>query len=279
MADLRAAVTYITQHGNNVEQARLRHLLTGEPADPEVIGTLLAGQRPDGGWNPFWAPDYSSLDATCFRLAQAEQLGLTGANPAVGRALRFLAGRQRDDGSWEEAEAVRGLAPPWAAPGDPAARLYLTANCGFWLALLGDTSGGAARAARFLHGQLAPGGSLPTFAHAHWLAAGLWRRLGDHEPAERVLQHLGGQLGPDFPPYQQPRLAADDPPRRGRPAGPCADGAGRRPPRPAAGSRRALAERGRPDARRACHAGGATRAAPRRAPDAGAVSADGGEGE
>ncbi len=199
MADLDLAIAFVTRHGDAVEQARLRHLLTGEPADPQVVGALLAGQRPDGGWNPFWAPDYSGLDATCFRLAQADQLGLTGAEPAVGRALRFLAGRQRDDGSWEEAEAVRGLAPPWAAPGDPAARLYLTANCGFWLATLGDTSGGGARAARFLHGQLAPDGSLPTFAHAHWLAAGLWFRLGDREPAGRVLRYLGGQLGPDFP--------------------------------------------------------------------------------
>jgi hypothetical protein len=56
-------------------------------------------------------------DATCSRLAQAEQLGITSTNAAVLRAIDFLAGRQFPDGRWEEEEQVADLAPVWAKPG------------------------------------------------------------------------------------------------------------------------------------------------------------------
>ena len=100
MIDRDRAVAFVLDNGDTVERARLRHLLMAEPAPPEVRDPLFAGQRTDGGWPPFWAPGYSSLDATCFRLAEAEQLGLEADVPAVARAARFLCERQGDDGSW-----------------------------------------------------------------------------------------------------------------------------------------------------------------------------------
>ncbi|MDP9374612.1 MAG: squalene--hopene cyclase, partial [Chloroflexota bacterium] len=118
MVDGALAVEFVGRHGDDVERARLRHLLAGASPPPAVVAALLAGQRADGGWPPFWAPDYSSLDATCFRLARAEALGLTTTEPALAGAVRFLADRQRADGGWEEDAAVREVAPPWAAPGD-----------------------------------------------------------------------------------------------------------------------------------------------------------------
>jgi squalene cyclase len=45
-------------------------------------------------------PRTSSLDATCFRLAQLDDLPHESVRPIVERALGFLAARQRDDGSW-----------------------------------------------------------------------------------------------------------------------------------------------------------------------------------
>jgi hypothetical protein len=191
--NIQAAISFVRANGDPVERARLDYLLIGTPPDRVIVRQLFAGQRADGGWNPFWAPDYSSLDATCFRLAQAEQFGLTAQEPAVRDALTFLAQRQRDDGSWEEDERVAQFTPLWAAPGNLAARLYLTANCGFWLATLMEVQVKAIRAADYLQKYLADDGQLPTFLHAHWLAAGLLYRVGWKEAAQ-VLNYLERQL-------------------------------------------------------------------------------------
>ena len=92
--DFEKAVAFVTDRGNEIEQARINYVLANERPSELIVGKLFADQRPDGSWSPFWANDYSSLDATCFRLAQAEQLGLTKEEPAIIRAIRFLAQRQ-----------------------------------------------------------------------------------------------------------------------------------------------------------------------------------------
>jgi hypothetical protein len=192
--DVEAALTFVSRQGNMVEQARLRYLLTQEAPSSAVISQLLAGQRDDGGWAPFWAADYSSLDATCFRLAQAEQLGINHSHAAVTRAVKFLAVRQQADGSWAEDTATAAAgAPRWVKPGDLAARLYLTANCGFWLAM-SEEHDGTTQAAAYLQASLDENGHMPSFPHTHWLAGGLWYRLNWQEPAERIARHLGQQL-------------------------------------------------------------------------------------
>ena len=192
--DIQSAVTFVSSRGDAAEQARLKYLLTLERPSPEAINALLAGQRDDGGWPPFWASNYSSRDATCFRLAQAEQMGITPSEPAIAQALQFLAGRQHTDGSWEEDTSVASAAPPWARPGEVAARLYLTANCGFWMAMLDGPGDGALHAAGYLHTHLGEDGNMPTFLHAHWLAGGLWHRMNRRELAERVFGYLESRL-------------------------------------------------------------------------------------
>lgn len=192
--DLCKAVEFVRSAGNEVEQARLKYLLTNEHPAQDAVNKLFSGQRSDGGWSPFWAQDYSSLDATCFRLAQAEQMGLTGSETAIMRAVDFLAGRQLLDGSWEEDKEIASFAPTWARPGDLSARLYLTANCGVWLALFGDTDRIALKAANYLQLHLNQDGHLPSYLHTHWLAGGLWYRLGWYKSAERVFEYLDTQM-------------------------------------------------------------------------------------
>jgi hypothetical protein len=164
-----------------------------------LVDDLLAGQRADGGWSPFWAPGYSGLDATCFRLAQADQMGIPLSDPRLRQACHFLAARQRPDGSWEEDESVHDLAPPWATPGDPAAQLYLTANCGFWLAVAGTAPAQAIAAAAFLQKHLDAGGHLPGFLHTHWLAAGLWLAMDQAASAAPTLAYLATRLNNETP--------------------------------------------------------------------------------
>ena len=192
--NLEQAIQFIKSQGHEIEQARLTVILTNERPLPEVVARLFAGQQVDGGWSPFWAQDYSSLDATCFHLAQAEQLGIGGDQPEIQRAIRFLSGRQLQQGSWEEEARVAGSAPPWAKPGELSAMLYLTANCGLWLALLDGDQDRPVKAAAFLKMHLDNHGQLPGFMHTHWLAGGLWHKLGWQEPAKRVFGYLTQNL-------------------------------------------------------------------------------------
>lgn len=192
--DFQAAKDFVARHGDPIEQARLQYLMTGAPASGQAAAAVLSGQRTDGGWEPRWAAYYSSLDATCFRLTQARQLGLGGDEPHMAHALQFLAERQNSEGSWEEDASVAELAPPWAAPGELDARLYLTANCSYWLGLFDPAAEAAVQASAFLLSYLEPDGRLPTFLHGHWLCAGLWTLLEEAGAAEVILTHLLSRL-------------------------------------------------------------------------------------
>lgn len=88
--DLVAAIAFVEQHGAPIEQVRLAYLLDHIEPPAGLVTALFADQRADGGWAPFWAPNYSALDATCFRLAQAEPLGLVPSTPESQRALEWL---------------------------------------------------------------------------------------------------------------------------------------------------------------------------------------------
>lgn len=185
------AQQFIERHGDAVAQARLHCLLTGTPSPEAVLRAFAAGQRADGGWPAHWSGTAASLDATCYKLAQLEALGATPYDPLPDRALTFLANRQQGDGAWQEEAALAGQAPAWAAPGDPAATLYVTANCAFWLVVWAeDASDAGSRAAAFLRGHVQSDGHLPSFRQAYWLTGALWYRLGDERGARRLLARL-----------------------------------------------------------------------------------------
>ena len=195
---LSAAIAFVQAHGSAIEQARLAYLLQGTAPTPEIVSGLFAGQRPDGGWAPFWAPDYSSLDATCYRLAQAEPFGLITATAAGGCALDLLRDRQRADGAWQEKVPSYVELPPWLSPNDPATICYLTANCALWLTLRPQDAQAYERAAALLETSL-QALSVIDPPHIAWLAAGLWYACGKIDQAEQALQQLS---------IQHPQLSA-----------------------------------------------------------------------
>ncbi|HEX6969335.1 MAG TPA: prenyltransferase/squalene oxidase repeat-containing protein [Micromonosporaceae bacterium] len=205
-----AAIGFVVAHGDRVDRARLRYLRTGVSPAPEILADAEIGQSPEGGWPATWAGAVASVDATCFRLSELDDLGGLG-RPAAQRALVWLAGRQQPDGTWEEDESLLREAPPWAQPGDPEARLYLTAGAGYWLALAGPDSpvdvGTVRAAAQAFAGQLRPDGTWPSFLAAGWLAAALLHRQGMFYESVRIQLVLADRL-PGMSPADVASMAA-----------------------------------------------------------------------
>jgi hypothetical protein len=186
--------TYIEKYGSAIEKARLAFLLKGTPPSKKIIEDLLSGQCDDGGWPAKWSHGQSSLDATCFRLAQAEQLGLSKKQKPIELAIRYLVRRQSLDGSWEEAESLASWAPKYLKPGTLEPRLYLAANCGFWVAYYSGRDNSVPRAMGFLMRYLEESGCLPSTPQANWMSAGLWLRMRRYEVADKVVTACRGHM-------------------------------------------------------------------------------------
>jgi hypothetical protein len=189
------AINFVNTHGSPTEKARLRFAWLGNPASDEEADQLFADQREDGGFAPVWASHYSSLDATCFRIAQAEQLGVSVTHPNLSRALQFLAQRQNPAGSWEEAGSVANVAPPWVMPGDKAAQLYVTANCGFWVTLMNGSAESSEMASSYLKLRINEDGEMPSYLQTHWLAGALWVKRNERDFSARIVRQLGERIG------------------------------------------------------------------------------------
>lgn len=217
MVDIDAAIGYVVAHGDPVERARLSFLRTGAPPPPHIIDRIASGQTADGGWPASGEGTVGSVDATCFRLGELDDLGgLHG--PAVERALSWLAGVQRPDGTFQEDGSLAAEAPAWAMPGDPEATLYLTSVAGFWLTVAeleahprheAPARHGAvmAEAARYVVSQLRPDGTWPSFLAAGWHAAGLLHEQQYFYESARVQLVLGDRL-PDMSPADAASMAA-----------------------------------------------------------------------
>jgi hypothetical protein len=192
-----AAIGFVVARGDRVERARLSWLRAGASPQPDVLTEAESGQSRHGGWPATWNGHVASIDATCFRLAELDDLGALNGD-AARLALDWLASRQQPDGAWEEDEALAVDAPPWAKPGDPEARLYLTANAAYWLtvaaadAVEASVAAGTrsaiddepvrpyadelARAAEAIRGALRPDGTWPSFLVTGWLGAAVLHR-------------------------------------------------------------------------------------------------------
>lgn len=187
------AIALVERDGSALERAELAYLLRGTPLPEDARKALLAGQREDGGWTPPWidpsALDYSGIGATCHRLAGAWACGIPTDAPEIRTAAAFLVARQSAPGAFAEDAAVAAMAPDWLKPDSPLASAYLTANAGFWLAMLGERA-----AAERAEGALARGAPEEAYAQTRWLRAALrWRLLG-RETREHDLDALGDTL-------------------------------------------------------------------------------------
>ncbi|AGZ39119.1 prenyltransferase/squalene oxidase repeat-containing protein [Actinoplanes friuliensis] len=217
MVDIDAAIRYVVTNGDPVERARLAYLRAGTPPPPPALVRLEADQTAAGGWPAGGDSTVPSIDATCFRLAELDDLGgLHGAQ--VDRALAWLAAVQHNDGSWQEDQSLAAEAPAWAMPGDPEATLYLTAVAGFWITVAEVEAHPhhevpptyertLAAATRFVAAQLRPDGSWPSFLAAGWHAAGLLHEQQHFYESARVQLVLGDRME-DMSPAEVANMAA-----------------------------------------------------------------------
>lgn len=204
-----AAIGYVVAHGDAVDRARLTWLRLGTPPSEDILANVEIGPAPDGGWPALWAAEVASVDATCFRLSELDDLAGLG-RPAARRALDWLAVRQQRDGTWEEDRSLAGHAPPWAKPGDPEARFYLTANAAFWLTVggldaraggpldhrVGGVYAGVVQAAaKAMAEGIRPDGGWPSYLAAGWLAAAVFFRQGMFDEYGRIQVVLADRLG------------------------------------------------------------------------------------
>ena len=194
MVDIDAAIGYVVARGDAVDRARLSFLRTGMAPSEEIIHHVEVGQTAAGGWPAQWGGDVPSVDATCFRLAELDDLNALG-RPVATRALDWLVGRQRLDGFWEEDAALAEAAPPWARPGDPEARFYLTASAAFWLAVASTERYEVAltRAAQALRDAL-DDGTWPGFLVSGWLAGAVLHVTEYFYEAARIFLLLGQRV-------------------------------------------------------------------------------------
>jgi hypothetical protein len=206
--DLEAAIGFVVAHGDDVERARLAYLRNGAIPGDELLELAEAGRIDGAGWPGRQGGEAASIDATCFRFAELDDLGALD-RPAVRRALDWLVAIQRPDGTWEEDAALAGDAPDWARPGDEAARLFLTANAAFWLSAAGLPArpggpldrrvggvyaGVITGAAAAIAATLGEDGSWPSFLVTGWLGAAVLFGQRRYLEAARMRMVLADRL-------------------------------------------------------------------------------------
>lgn len=178
--DEQAALALIEERGTPLERARIRVVLCGTQAESGPVRELLGLQNPDGGFPyGFTSGRASSLSVTSQVLSWLSDLDLL-KTAAAARAGDYISRSQLSDGAWDENPEVAAYSPPpWAVPGNPVTRAWLTAAAAFWLARLSSPAHpGVQRALPSLRRMQHAGGRLDGPPHATWLAAGLFLMLG-----------------------------------------------------------------------------------------------------
>jgi hypothetical protein len=194
------AIAYVQTRGDAVERARLAAIVWDEPPTETALQELAALQRPDGGF-AYWVRETSNVCDTAFVLQWFDDLKVY-RGPLVDSACRYLLGRQRKDGGWDEVEAVRALNPPeWMIPGRVETQVWLTAFCAHVLIRFGRAEAeGTHCPANLLLAHRDETGRLAGYLRATWIALPMLAFYPgpDSEPFRRALAVVGASFSPDW---------------------------------------------------------------------------------
>lgn len=192
--DIVKSKSFIEEYGNDLEKARLRHILYESETEPDIIDFFTGQQNGDGGFpcglvkrNP------SSIEKTHIALWWLDELG-TQRSPLVDQAMEFIVKKQSADGSWDEDPSLTSYGLPlWIIPGDLVTRLYLTAYSAFWLGVSGRKEHPSFQnALGFLLEYHEDTGEFFGYLHTSWLATSAFIMAGDQysDTAKRGLYAL-----------------------------------------------------------------------------------------
>jgi prenyltransferase beta subunit len=178
--DIAESVSFIEENGTDLEKARTRYILYGAKPEPDVVQPFIELQNADGGF-PFGLAqgNPSTLNNTQVALLRLDELGMLDSATA-DRAFEYILKTQRDDGGWDEDASIAGYSPPpWASPGAPEARVYLSSQSAFWLAVGGYRSQpGFHKALDFLREHQEESGRFQGFLHSTWIATSVFLMAG-----------------------------------------------------------------------------------------------------
>jgi squalene cyclase len=181
MIDIAKSVAFIDAKGSSLEKARIKIIASGGKPEPETIQYFNQLQNDDGGF-PFGMEkkNISSVFDTLVAFSWMDDLGMLNS-PLANTAAQYLFAVQHDDGGWDERPEIKEYdPPPWSVPGDLKARLYLTVDSSFWLAVMDyKTLPGFQKALDFLLKHQDESGKFYGFLHSTWIATAVFALAGE----------------------------------------------------------------------------------------------------
>ncbi len=178
MIDIQKAITFVLEHGNELELARLKNILGQEFDSGMVLQGFSELQNPDGGF-PYG--DKTGFPSCLSNTAQAvhvlQELGLGESNVAEASINYFL--DMQHKGFWPENEKIAPLGPPfWDMPGDDRTTLWLTADITDLLLRSGHSKEKLSQTADFIRDHQAPDGKFMGYIHTTWMALSVFGKKG-----------------------------------------------------------------------------------------------------
>lgn len=183
------AVAFVRE-SNDPALSSVAGFSTGACSRGEVIEALAVNQRDDGGWtrtDKDFQGDLSIITATFVAFQWLNWIGDRNSQVLLD-TLDFLRRTQREDGSWDEPEAIVDFNPPfWMLPGRYGNQVWLTsALCCKLLESGLQHAVDFARAVDFVRGGW-NGERFPDYNHTHWMALPLFHLHGSGDSTDEQI--------------------------------------------------------------------------------------------
>ena len=179
--DITKSIQYIERNGSEIEKARLRHVLYGADAKPEILRPFISLQNRDGGFplNRIKGRP-STVNDTLNALWWMDDLGILHS-PTSEQAVQYLINNQLEDGGWDEDPDLSSEdLPPWIIPGDLHTRHYLSAYTAYWLAIKDNRAKPAfLMSLDFLDTHFLQRDLFKGYLHTIWLASSVFLLAGE----------------------------------------------------------------------------------------------------